>query len=258
MVREAYWKRCGPLLAAIPVSWMWRRVIPRLPPNSSSGSGKSSVRREAQVAIRTATVSLRPPPRPDRVLPVVTYNVVLVEEIDPPAGCVPIQWLLLTTLPIESDEDVRTVVGYYCHRWGIEVFFKTLKLGCRVEERQFEYLARELNCLAVYLVVAWRIMMLCRLGRACPDMECEAIFEPSEWKSVYMAVHRRQPPVQCPQLNDMIQMVASLGGYVRRKNAPPPGTQTLWIGLQRMHDFANAWDLFGPDRQQENERSVLR
>lgn len=213
--------------------------------------------RQAQVAVRTATVTLRPPARPDRVLPQVTYHAVLVEETDPPPGCEPLQWLLLTTLPIESDEDVRTVIGYYCHRWGIEVFFKTLKSGCRVEDRQFEFLERELNCLAIYLMVAWRTMMLCRLGRMCPDLDCDLLFEPSEWKAVYMAVHRRRPPLQCPKLNDMIQMVASLGGYVRRKNAPP-GTQTLWIGLQRMHDFAKAWELFGPECQHKNERSVKR
>ena len=75
---------------------------------------------------------------------------------------------------------MELVVAYYCQRWGIETYFKTLKSGCRVEERQFEYLDRELNCLAVYSLAAWRIQMLCRLGRTCPDLDCEVIFEPSE------------------------------------------------------------------------------
>ena len=206
--------------------------------------------RTAEVEVRTCTVTLRPPPRHDRSLPEVTVNVVLVEEVAPPAGQAPIQWILITTLPIESEAAVQLVVAYYCQRWGIETYFKTLKSGCRVEERQFEYLDRELNCLAVYALAAWRILLLCRLGRTCPDLDCEVIFEPSEWKSVYMAVHRQPPPQQPPKLNEMIRLIASLGGYVRRKKTQP-GTQTLWIGMQRMFDLAIAWDLFGPGRTEQ-------
>ena len=97
----------------------------------------------------------------------------------------------------------------------------------------------------MYALVAWRILLLCRLGRTCPDLNCEVIFEPSEWKAVYMTVHRKAPPQQPLKLNELIRLIASLGGYVRRKTSQP-GTQTLWIGLQRMFDLATAWDLFGP------------
>jgi len=31
--------------------------------------------------------------------------------------------------------------------------------------------------------------------------------------------------------------------------AEMPGPQTTWIGLQRVHDFARAWKLFGPDAE---------
>ena len=70
----------------------------------------------------------------------------LVEETGTPNGQEPLQWILVTTLPIETNEQVRTIVTYYCHRWSIEVYFKTLKSGCRIEERQFEFLDREMNC----------------------------------------------------------------------------------------------------------------
>lgn len=224
-------------------------VGPRKPKTSTETRKRRTARdaRTAEVEVRTCTVTLRPPPRFDRSLPEVTVNVVLVEEAAPPEGQEPIQWILITTLPIESEAAVELVVAYYCQRWGIETYFKTLKSGCRVEERQFEYLDRELNCLAVYSLAAWRIQMLCRLGRTCPDLDCEVIFEPSEWKSVWMAVHRKSPPNQPPRLNEMIRLIASLGGYVRRKKTQP-GTQTLWIGMQRMFDLATAWDVFGPGR----------
>ena len=103
-----------------------------------------------------------------------------------------------------------------------------------------------MNSVAVYAIIAWRIMYLCRLGRECPDLNCEVVFEPCEWKSVYMALKHTDPPSTPPRLNEIIRMIASLGGYVERKRTNP-GPQTLWLGLQRVHDLSTAWNAFGPD-----------
>lgn len=203
--------------------------------------------RQAEMEVRSARVTLRPPWRADRKLPEVTVNVVLVSEMNPPEGDVAVEWLLLTSLPVDDVESVRLVIHYYCVRWMIEVFFRVLKSGCRVEARRFEHIDRLLACLAVYLIVAWRTLYVCRLGRSCPDVSCEAVFEPAEWKSVWKVVHRTDPPRVPPPLNQMVRLVAQLGGYVNRKRSDPPGPQVIWIGLQRMHDFAICWRLFGPD-----------
>jgi hypothetical protein len=202
--------------------------------------------RTAEVEVRAATVTLRPPWRSDRKLPAVTINAVLVREVAPPAGEPTVEWLLLTSLPIDTSEQIRQVIEYYCVRWMAEVFFRTLKSGCRVERRRFEDIDRVLPCVAVYLIVAWRTLYVCRLGRGCPDIDCEAVFEPSEWKSVWKVVRRREPPRQPPKLREMVRLVAQLGGYVNRPKAGPPGPQTVWLGLQRTHDLALCWDLFGP------------
>jgi Transposase DNA-binding/Transposase Tn5 dimerisation domain len=202
--------------------------------------------RQAQVEVRAACLTLRPPHRPDRKLPPVAVNVVLVREPNPPPGETPVEWILVTTLPIDTPEPVRTVVEYYCVRWCIEILFRTLKSGCRIEHRRFEHLDRVLPCLGLCLIVAWRTLFVCRMGRSCPDLDCEAIFEPSEWKAVWMAVKRKKPPKQVPRLFEMVHLVASLGGYIERPTSEP-GTQTLWIGIQRMYDLAWAWDTFGPE-----------
>jgi hypothetical protein len=68
--------------------------------------------RDAQVEVRGTTVTLNPPRRPDRELPPVTVNVVLVREIDPPAGDEPVEWILVTTLPIATKEDVSRIIRY--------------------------------------------------------------------------------------------------------------------------------------------------
>jgi hypothetical protein len=207
--------------------------------------------RKARVEVRAATVTLQPPWRPDGKLPPVTVNAVLVTEVDPPQGDEPVEWLLLTTLPIGTAEQVGQVVQYYTVRFLIEVFFRVLKSGCRVEGRLFEELDRLLPCVAVYLIVAWRTLMVCRLGRGSPELSCEAVFEPSEWQSVWVVVKRTQPPATPPALEAMLKLVAQLGGYVNRPGRQdPPGPQTVWLGLQRMYDLARAWETFGPGAAQ--------
>jgi hypothetical protein len=203
--------------------------------------------RRAEVEVRAARITLRPPAQSDRPLPPVTVHAVLVREGDPPEGEEPVEWILLTTLPIDSAEQVRQVIQYYGVRWMIEILFRTLKSGCRVEKRHFEHIDRLLPCVAVYLIVAWRTLMLVRLGRSCPDMDCECVFEPSEWKSVWMVIHRTAPPPKPPKLMEMLRLIGQLGGYVNRPNRKDlPGPQTTWLGLQRMRDLAWAWDTFGP------------
>lgn len=203
--------------------------------------------REAEVEVRATQVTLRPPYRPDRKLPQTTVNAVLVREINPPKDDVPVQWLLLTTLPIGTLQEVMLVIQYYCIRWWIEVFFRTLKTGCRVEKRLFEHIDRLLPCLSVYLIVAWRTMFVTHMGRNCPDAPCTIILEDSEWKSVWKALSDEPLPERPPRLEDMVRMVAQLGGYVNYPNREdPPGAQTVWRGLQRMFDLAWAWVRFGP------------
>lgn len=217
------------------------------------GRRQARVSRKAEVEVRAARVALRPPYRPDRKLPGIEVNAVLVREIDPPPGEEPVEWLLLTSLPIDTADAVRAVIQYYTVRWMIEVFFRTLKSGCRIEERRFEKLPRLLNCLATYLIVAWRTLYVCRLGRGCPDVSCEAVFEPAEWKAVYRIVRGRMPPQEPPTLREMVRMVAQLGGYVNKPRDDDPGPQTVWLGLARAHDFALCWQLFGPEAPRESE-----
>ena len=216
-------------------------------PSDKRGRKQSRESRDATVEVRAATVELRAPWRHDRKLQNITVNLVLVTEVDPPEGEVPVEWMLLTSLPIDSVDQVRAVIQYYTVRWMIEVYFRTLKSTCRVEERQFETIDRALNSLAVYMIVAWRSLMVCRMSRQYPDACCETIFEPEEWKPVYYVVHQQPPPDEPPTLQAMIRMLGQLGGYVDRVRKDEPGPQTVAIGLQRAYDMTKCWMLFGPE-----------
>ena len=205
--------------------------------------------RRAEVEVRAARVTLHPPYRRDRKLPPLAVNVVQVRETAPPPGEDPIEWMLLTSLPIATTEEVAAVIQHYCVRWMIEILFRTLKCGCRVEERRFETIDRLFLCVAVYLIVSWRTLFVCRMGRSLPDASCEVIFEPAEWKSTWRVVRRSPPPVHPPTLREMVRLVAQLGGYVNRSRKDEPGPQTVWLGLQRLHDITLCWQVFGPEAE---------
>lgn len=215
--------------------------------------------RTATLTVQAARVQLRGPERPGQRLPAVTVHAVLVQEVPPPAGGEPIAWLLLTSLPIDTVAAVLQVVAYYCCRWQIEIYFRILKSGCKVEESQLETAARFQPYLALCMIVAWRVMYVMMLGRECPDLSCDVVLEAAEWQAVYAVVKEAAPPAAPPSLGTMVHLIAALGGYMGRKGDGEPGPKAMWIGLQRMADLALAWQAFPQyGRSKTSKRSVER
>lgn len=176
----------------------------------------------------------------------ITLNAVMAIEENPPEGVEPLVWVFLTTLPINSFEEIALVIKYYLARWEIEVFFKVIKSGCAVEERQIKNCDSLSSLVAIFMIIAWRIVYVMKLGRECPEMPCNVVFSESEWKSVYKVVNKGAPlPNNPPLMGEFIRMIAGLGGYLKRKNDPPPGPKAMWIGINRMNDFSIAWEIFG-------------
>jgi hypothetical protein len=190
--------------------------------------------------LKAVRVTLKPPYRPERELPEVTVTALLAREPDPPPGEEPVEWLLLSNLPVETPEQAIEKLTWYLCRWQIEIYFKVLKSGCRVEELQLETRERLEPALALYMIIAWRVLYLTKLGRDCPEMPCDAVFADEEWRAVYLVTQRRAPPEQPPALDTMVRMLATLGGFLNRKSDGFPGPKTIWIGLQRTADFVLA------------------
>ena len=117
------------------------------------------------------------------------------------------------------------MLSWYLCRWQIEIYFKVLKSGCRVEELQLEQRERLEPALALYMIIAWRVLYLTKLGRDCPEMPCDAVFAEEEWRAVYLVTQRQPPPEQPPTLDTMVRMLA----YPRRLPQPQgrrlPGTE---------------------------------
>ena len=203
--------------------------------------------RSATLEIRFSAVRLSPPRKKAKLEPIDLWAV-LASEVDAPDDVSPLQWMLLTTIEVTTPEDAYEKLDWYAKRWGIEVFHKTLKSGCRIEQRQLATEPRLENCLAIDLVVAWRILHLTMLGRQDPDQPCTTFFEEHEWKAVIAFTQGPQKvPEIIPSIREVTRIVAGLGGFLGRKGDGEPGVKSLWVGLQRLDTISTAWLAFGPE-----------
>ena len=221
-------------MAAQPIAGTQHLWVPRTPKRAA---------REARLAIRFAPVRLKAP-KTKRGLKAVDLWAVWAREIDAPANTEPLEWMLLTTIAVNSFEQALEKTTWYTKRWGIEVYHRTLKSGCKIETRQLGSADRIEACLAIDMVVAWRIMHLTQLGREHPDAPCTVYFSELEWKALVTYIHRdANLPQDPPSLREATRMVASLGGFLGRKSDGDPGTQTMWLGLQRLDDIAATYQI---------------
>ena len=161
---------------------------------------------------------------------------VLAEEANPPAGTKPVVWRLLSNRPVGTLEQAVELIDWYRARWEIELFFLILKEGCRIEALQLGRAERIETALALYLVVAWRINRLMRLGRSLPQLPADLLFEQDEWQAAYI-LNKKPVPKTVPQLNAVVRLIARLGGFLCRKGDGEPGAKTLWLGLRDIAVF---------------------
>jgi hypothetical protein len=196
--------------------------------------------RQATLAVATRRVTFTGARRRGGRLPPVEVTVLYAKEGRPPKGEEAVEWLLLTSLPVEDFPSACTLVRWYGCRWEIELFFRVLKQGCQIEHLRLQTKPRLVNAIAIYLIIAWRIHTITMLSRAYPEVSCEVVFEPQEWQTIYTMQYRRRPPQKPPPLREIVRCLARLGGFLARTGDGEPGVQTLWQGYQRLQDFLYA------------------
>jgi hypothetical protein len=190
--------------------------------------------RDAWIDIRFAELALNPPKHCGSAPSVRVWAVYVTERVRKKIEA-PIEWMLLTTVEVKSFEEAQKRVEWYSGRWGIEVYHRTLKSGCRIKDRQLETADRLETCLGVDIVVAWRIYHLAMLGREIPEMPCTAFFKEIEWKALCCYANKTPvPPEKPPSMREAVFMVGAIGGHLGRRSDGFPGTQTLWRGLVRL------------------------
>jgi len=204
---------------------------------------KARQAREAKTEVRATSVLLSAPStaKKENAAPI-SVNVVLVQEPNPPAGIEGIRWLLLTTEPIDSLEQVLTVVGYYSARWLIEEYHKAWKTGCRLEQRRLQTHENFERVMVITAAVAVRILQLRTISQS-EETNCEAILKKNEWQCLYAITETERPlPEQPPSAEWAYYAVAKLAGWFDSKGTGRVGWQTLWKGWERLQLQLAGWN----------------
>lgn len=210
--------------------------------------------RQVSLEVRFSAVTLQPPRH--RTLSPVGAWAVHLREASAADGDEPIEWMLLTTVAVTTFEEAVERAEWYAARWGIEVFHRTLKSGCRIKDRQLGSATRLQACLGVDMVVAWRIYHLAMIGREMPELPCTVFFEEVEWKALYC--HHHETPVTPPEpptMAEAVRMLGALGGHLGRRRDGPPGTQILWRALQLLDMAVQMYVIFTRSDRPQSWRS---
>lgn len=170
--------------------------------------------------------------------PTITLNVVRVWEPTPPVGEKPVEWVLFTSDPIDSEEQILQIVDRYRARWTIEEYFKALKTGCAFESRQLEDYESLTNALAVFAPIACTLLDLRSEARRTPNASAELVLSRSQIE-VLRALGRIPLP-EVPTQRDVLLAVAALGGHI--KWSGDPGWLTLGRGYNELLTLTAGWE----------------
>jgi hypothetical protein len=227
-----------------PVQSALQIVVPRQsarPKKSKQKARKAREQRTADVQLHFMPIVLRPPSDHKDKAPIALW-VVHVREPSPPPDAKGLEWFLLTTCTINSVDDAQACLSWYCLRWRIEDWHRVLKSGCRIEDLAHHSADRLERAVSINLVIAWRIMLMTLLGRACPELPAGVLLSDLEIK-VLQAYASKNNIKQPTHLGDTIRLVARLGGYLGRNNDPPPGHQLMWKGYKVLEIMCEAISL---------------
>jgi hypothetical protein len=201
--------------------------------------------RTAELVVRHTPLTLAPPR--GKHGPELRLWAVQALEPAPPPETEAVEWLLLTTVAVADFTEACERLRWYAVRWSIEVFHRTLKSGCRIEDRRLAEAGNLQACLALDLIVAWRVLYLTHQGRQTPDLPCSVFFEEEEWKALYAYHHHStEIPEEPPTLGAAMRMVARIGGFLGRKGDGHPGPTVLWRGLDKLSFITDTFRLFHP------------
>jgi hypothetical protein len=183
---------------------------------------------EVELGITWAKAKLLPP---GQTRSTVTEDVTYVRVWCPERP--KLEWLLITNLPVENEEDVRKIVEIYRRRWLIEDYHKAVKTGYRIEDSQLKQASRILALFGIVGVIATQLLAMREHCRLCPTTRVEEAI-PRLW---IMLIKQRFFREKIETVRDFWRCLARLGGFIGRKSDGEPGWQTIWGGYTRLQDM---------------------
>jgi hypothetical protein len=190
------------------------------------------------VDIKFGSTHVLPPIGKQKRYPALTLTVLHAREAEEPTDRPPIDWQLITDLPIRSFGEAIEKLQWYALRWKIETLHKILKSGCRAEQARLRTADRLVRLIAVFCILSWRVFWMTMINRTAPTAEPGLALTDIETKLLDKLVpdRSRSPPTE-PILAKYITKIARLGGYLARASDPPPGNIVMWRGLTRLTDI---------------------
>ncbi len=188
--------------------------------------------------IKFRRIMVQPPIGKQKRYPSLQLAVIHASERGAPKGRKPIEWKLITDLPVRGRAEAIEKINWYAMRWKIEVFHKILKSGCRAEDSKLRTAERLANLMAFFCIMSWRVLWITMLNRLAPDASPTMALTDSEIALLDQLVgdsgNRRYKP---GTLSFYLTKLARLGGYLARTGDPPPGNVVVWRGLSRLTDI---------------------
>lgn len=217
-------------------------TVELIDPGRGGGGGGGGKTIKVQLEVRFRRLTVRPPRGKQKRYPPLSLTAIHAREINAPEGREPIEWKLLTDLPVADLREAAEKLEWYAKRWKIEIFHKVLKSGCRAEDAKLRTAQRLINLLAIYCIVAWRVFWMCMINRASPQAPATLVFTDTEMRLLDHVDPKRPAAAAAAAtpkktVSDYLYAVARLGGYLSRANDPPPGNMVIWRGLVRLIDI---------------------
>jgi len=192
----------------------------------------------AKLEIRYRRVNVLPPIGKQKRYPALVLTVLHATERGAPKNRKPIDWKLLTDLPVRKSAEAIEKINWYAMRWKIEVFHKIIKSGCKAEESRLRTADRLANLMALFCILSWRILWLTMLNRTkpnAPPTTALTLTEIALLDKLICDTGNRKCAVGT--LTFYLTKLARVGGYLARSRDPPPGIIVIWRGLTRLTDI---------------------
>ena len=192
---------------------------------------------EALLELRYRRILLRPPRAKQSRYRPIWLTVLHATERGKPRDREPIEWKLVTDLPVNSRAQAIEKLRWYALRWKIERFHKILKSGCQAEQSKLRTAERLVNLLAIYSILSWRIFWLTMISRVDGATNIKLAFTPVEIDVLNRMDRKRCSTRSVLRLRDGLKLLAMLGGYLARRGDGPPGNMVIWRGMRRLTDI---------------------
>ena len=201
----------------------------------------------AALEIKYKRITVLPPIGKQKHYPSLELTIIHASERGTLKGRKPIDWKLITDLPVRTRAAAIEKIDWYAMRWKIEVFHKILKSGCKAEESKLRTAERLANLMAVFCIMSWRVLWLTMLNRTASQASPTMALTETEIalldKLISGPGNRQCHP---GTLAFYLIKLARLGGYLARSRDPPPGIVVIWRGLSRLTDIELGAEIAGP------------